>query len=70
MERWLHWLGHLGHVSDDRLPKQLLFVELQRTWPFHGTKNVGVLGCCLTSRTLALTIAIILLLLLLDMQLP
>jgi len=28
MERRLHWLGHLGRMSDDRLPKQLLFGEL------------------------------------------
>ena len=37
MERRLCWLGHLGHMSDDRLPKQLLFGELQKTRPFHGT---------------------------------
>ena len=39
MERRLRWLGHLGHMSDDRLPKQLLFGELQKTRPFHGTKK-------------------------------
>ena len=25
MERRLRWLGHLGHMSDDRLFKQLQF---------------------------------------------
>ena len=31
MESHLRWLGHLGRISDDRLPKQLLFGELQKT---------------------------------------
>jgi len=39
MERYLHLLGHLGHMADDRLPKQLLFGELKKKWPFHGTKK-------------------------------
>jgi len=39
MERRLRWLGHLGRMSNDRLPKQLLFGELQRKRPFHGTKK-------------------------------
>ena len=39
MERRLCWLGHLGRMSDNRLPKQFLLGELQRTWPFHGTKK-------------------------------
>ena len=26
-------------MDDDRLPKQLLFGELQETWPFHGNKK-------------------------------
>ena len=39
MERRLRWLVHLGCMSDDRLPKQLLFGELQKTRPFHGTKK-------------------------------
>jgi len=37
MERHLCWLGHLGRMSDDRLPRQLLFGELQKKRPFHGT---------------------------------
>jgi len=32
MERFFCWLGHLGHMGDGRLPKQLLFGELQRKW--------------------------------------
>jgi len=57
IERCLCWLGHLGRTSDDRLPKQLLFGELQRTWPFHGTKkNSGMAECCPTSGSLMLTI--------------
>ena len=36
MERRLHWLGHLCRVSGDKL---LLFGELQRKWPYHGTKK-------------------------------
>jgi len=39
MERHLRWLGHFGHMSDDRVPMQLLFGELQRTQPFHRTKK-------------------------------
>jgi len=31
-------------MSDDRLPKQLLFGELQKAWPFHGTKKYVVLS--------------------------
>ena len=27
MNRWLWWLGHVGHMSDDRLPK---FGELKK----------------------------------------
>jgi len=39
MERRLRWLGHFGCMSDDRLPKQLLFGELQKPRPFHVTKK-------------------------------
>jgi len=56
MERRLGWLGHLGRMSDDRLPKQLLFGELQKTQPFHGTEKHWRDGDCLTSRPLVLMI--------------
>ena len=39
MERRLHWLGHLVRMADDRVPKQLLFGELRKKRPFHGTKK-------------------------------
>ena len=51
MERRLDWLGNLGHMSDDRLPKQLLNRELKRTQPFQ---KIGVMGCCLLSNLKAI----------------
>jgi len=35
----LQWLGHLGHMSVDRLLKQLLFRELLKKRPFHSAKK-------------------------------
>jgi len=31
--------GHLGRMDESRTPKQLLFGELLKTRPFHGTKK-------------------------------
>lgn len=35
----LRWLGHLGHMGGERLPKKLLFGELEKKRPCHGTKK-------------------------------
>ena len=34
----LRWLGHLAHMEDDRLPKQILLGSLPQKRPAHGTK--------------------------------
>ena len=39
MEQRMRWLGHLGRMSNDRLPKKVLFEELSRTRPRHGMKR-------------------------------
>ena len=39
MEHRLKWLGHVGRMDEGRLPKKLLFGELRKTRPNHGTKR-------------------------------
>ena len=38
-EHRLKWLGHVGRMDEGRLPKKLLFGELRKTRPNHGTKE-------------------------------
>ena len=38
MEQRLKWLGRVGRMDEGRLPKKLLFGELRKTRPNHGTK--------------------------------
>ena len=35
----LRWLRHMAQIDDNRMPKQLIFGELTRTRPRHGTKR-------------------------------
>ena len=39
MDRRLQWLGHLGRMEDERLPKQVVFGELRKKRPCHGVKK-------------------------------
>lgn len=39
MERRLKWLGHVGRMDEGQMPKKLLFGQLRKTRPSHGTKR-------------------------------
>ena len=39
MDRRLQWLGHLGRMEEDRLPKRVLFGELRKKRACHGPKK-------------------------------
>ena len=39
IEQQLRWLGHLSRMEKNRLPKRVLFGELEKKRPFHGTKR-------------------------------
>ena len=39
LEQRLRWLGHVGRMEETRLPKKILFGELRKTRPRHGTKR-------------------------------
>ena len=39
MDQRLRWLGHLGRMDEERLPKRVLFGELRKKRPCHGTKR-------------------------------
>ena len=38
MKYHLRWLGHLGRMREERLPK-MLFGELEKKKPYHGIKK-------------------------------
>ncbi|XP_062507351.1 uncharacterized protein LOC134183789 [Corticium candelabrum] len=39
MEQRLKWLGHVGRMNEERLLKKLMFGELRKTRPRHGTRK-------------------------------
>ena len=39
MDRRLQWLGHLGRMGDERLPKRMLFGELRKKRACLGTEK-------------------------------
>ena len=40
MDRRLQWLGHLGCMIEERLPKKMMFGDLKKKRACHGTKGV------------------------------
>ena len=38
-ERRMRWLGHVCRMDGGRQPKKILFGELMKSRPFHGTKQ-------------------------------
>lgn len=39
MDKRLQWLGHVGRMNEERLPKIMLFGEMRKKRPCHGTKK-------------------------------
>ena len=39
MNQQMKWLGHVGRMNDEQLPKSLMFRELRRIWPCHWARK-------------------------------
>ena len=39
VDQQLRWLGHVGCMDEERLPKKMLFGDLRKTRPCKGTKK-------------------------------